>query len=244
MNKPNLCAIILLLLMFSCTRNAENILKDVQISLDSNRISMAIEDLNIILDKFPNDSLAAEAQYKLSIIFNEWENDPKRGYESLELTTLNYPNTKYANLARKKIKNYPDWLFNKAESLRKKKLLKESVVFLSYLLENFGNHNLCSKSQYLMGDIYMNDLRDFETALSQYRKVIKKYPGSNQEPHAQFMIGYIYANIIKDYTLAKREYLLFLSKHENHELSPSVKFEIEFLGKDINEIPALKKIAS
>ena len=244
MNKPNLCAIVLLLLMSSCTRNTEDILKDVQVSLDSNQIDMAIDDLNIILDKFSNDSLAAEAQYKLSIIFNEWKNNPKRGYKSLELTIRNYPNTKYADLARKKIKDYPDWLFNKAESLRKKKLLKESVVFLVYLLENFENHSLCSKSQYLMGDIYMNDLRDFETALLQYRKVIKKYQGSNQEPHAQFMIGYIYANIIKDYTLAKKEYLLFLSKYENHELSPSVKFEIEFLGKDINEIPALKKIAS
>ena len=235
---------MLVFLMSSCSRDAKDIFKDVQISLDSNKLELAIADLNLILDKFPKDSLAPEAQYKLSIIYNEWENNPDNGYVALEATIKNYPKTKQANRAREKIKDYPDWLFNKAESLRKKKLLKESVSFLAYLLKNFENHNLCSKSQYLMGDIYMNDLRDFETALLQYRKVIKKYPGSNEDPHAQFMIGYIYANIVKDYVQAKKEYSLFLSKYENHELSPSVEFEIEFLGKDINEIPALKKITS
>ena len=30
----------------------------------------------------------------------------------------------------------------------------------------------------------MNDLRDFNTAIQEYRKVIEKYSGSEQEPHA------------------------------------------------------------
>ena len=90
----------------------------------------------------------------------------------------------------------------------------------------------------------MNDLRDFNTAIQEYRKVIENYSGSEQEPHALFMIGYVYANILNDTRSAKVEYEEFLSRFPKHELSPSVKFEIEYLGKSVDEIPALKHITS
>jgi len=90
----------------------------------------------------------------------------------------------------------------------------------------------------------MNDLRDFNTAIQEYRKVSEKHKGSDQEPHAQFMIGYIFANVINDFESAKIEYETFLKMYPEHELVPSVQFEIEYLGKNINEIPALKHITS
>ena len=96
----------------------------------------------------------------------------------------------------------------------------------------------------MLGDLYMNDFRDFTTAIQEYRKVIEKYNGSDQEPHALFMIGYIYANIINDDNSARIEYQTFLNRFPEHELSPSVKFEIDYLGKSIEEIPALKHITS
>jgi TolA-binding protein len=96
----------------------------------------------------------------------------------------------------------------------------------------------------MLGDIYMNDFRDFTTAIQEYRKVVEKYGGSPQEPHALFMIGYIYANVVNDSKSAEIEYKEFLKRFPDHELSPSVKFEIEFLGKSIDEIPALKHITS
>ena len=74
--------------------------------------------------------------------------------------------------------------------------------------------------------------------------MIKNYGGSAQEPHALFMIGYIYANIINDNKSAEIEYKSFLNQFPNHELYPSVKFELDFLGKSIEEIPALKHITS
>jgi len=120
----------------------------------------------------------------------------------------------------------------------------ESIENLIYLVKNFPRHELASKAQYIIGDIYMNDLRDFEKALSEYRVVLDKYNGSKEEALAQFMIGYIYANVIKDFDLARKEYQIFLDKFPKHELHPSVKFEIDYLGKDINEIPALKHITS
>ena len=90
----------------------------------------------------------------------------------------------------------------------------------------------------------MNDLRDFEKALEEYRIVLNNYKGSKEESLAQFMIGYIYANVLKDFDKARIEYQVFLDRFPKHELSPSVKFEIDHLGKDINDIPALKHITS
>ncbi|SVA84776.1 uncharacterized protein METZ01_LOCUS137630, partial [marine metagenome] len=57
-------------------------------------------------------------------------------------------------------------------------------------------------------------------------------------------IGYVFANILFDYKSAEIEYMLFLDRFPNHELAPSIRFELENLGKSIDEIPALKHIAS
>ena len=135
-------------------------------------------------------------------------------------------------------------VINKTQSLRKKEMVKEAINNLMYLLDNHSKHNLMPKAQYMLGDIYMNDLRDFNTAIQEYRKVIEKYPGSEQEPHALFMIGYVYANVLNDTKSAKIEYEDFLKRFPKHELSPSVKFEIDYLGKSVDEIPALKHITS
>ena len=41
-------------------------------------------------------------------------------------------------------------------------MTNESINNLIYLVKNFPKHELASKAQYIIGDIYMNDLRDFE----------------------------------------------------------------------------------
>ena len=90
----------------------------------------------------------------------------------------------------------------------------------------------------------MNDLRDFQNAITSYNKVLENFAGSVHEAQAQFMVGYVQANILSDFEQAKVTYEIFLGKFPDHELAPSVQFEIENLGKDINDIPVLKHIAS
>ena len=122
--------------------------------------------------------------------------------------------------------------------------IEESISHLKDLLSHHENDSLSSKAQYLIGNIYMNNLRYFDTTINEYRKVIDNYAGSSQESEALFMIGYIYANILKDSAKAKNEYQTFLTRFPKHDLSPSVQFELDFLGKDIFEAPALKSINS
>ena len=233
-----------IILIVSCTKSAPELLNQAQKSLEENKVELAIDELESLLKNYPGDSLAARAQYKLATIYKNWKNDPHSAFDALQKTVNNYSGSVQAEQAQKELNAFPEWIVNKSDILRKQKLIKEAIQHLIYMTEKYSTNELAPKAQYMIGDIYMNDLRDFETAVQEYRKIIDNYSGSNQEPHAQFMIGYIYANALNDFDKARIEYNEFLKRFPKHELSPSVKFEIDYLGKDINEIPALKHITS
>ena len=237
-------SLLFLLLILGCTKSSVELLKMSEENIQNNEIDLAINDLKLLLKKYPDDSLSSKAQFKLASLYLNWKNDPVSGYKELNNTSMNYGQSIHGKQAEEQIKQFPEYILNKAESLRKQKLLKEAVNHLVYLIENYSQNALASKGQYMLGDLYMNDFRDFTTAIQEYRKVLKEYSESEQEPHALFMIGYIYANILNDEKSARIEYQDFLNRFPNHELSPSVKFEIEYLGKSIEEIPALKHITS
>ncbi len=233
-----------LLLIISCSKPAVEYKEIAEKSLNEEKVELAINNLNLLIEKYPSDSLASYAQYKLALIYLNWKNDLVKGYDALNKTLNEYKNTKQAQMADDQINQFPEWIINQSESLRKRKLIKISINHLEYLVENFSENILAPKAQYMIGDIYMNDLRDFKIAIQEYRKVTDIYSGSSQEPHAQFMIGYIFANVLNDFESAKIEYDNFINQFPQHELVPSVKFELEYLGKNINEIPALKHITS
>ena len=227
-----------------CSKSSIEMFELAEQKLENKQPDLALLDLEKLLDKYPNDSLAANALYKMSTIHLHWNNNLSSGYNALNELVKRFPNSKQGIQAKIDIDEFPESVLNKTQSLRKKEMVKEAINNLVYLLEKHSGHKLMPKAQYMLGDIYMNDLRDFNTAIQEYRKVIEKYSGSEQEPHALFMIGYVYANVLNDTKSAKIEYEDFLKRFPNHELSPSVKFEIDYLGKSVDEIPALKHITS
>ena len=236
--------LVLLILFIGCTKTPKELYELSEANLKNNKADLAIKDLNKLVKNYPNDSLASKAQYKLVTVHLNWKNDPARGYLELGNTVKNYPDTKQGIEAKRDIEQFPEYILNKTESLRKKKQHKDALNHLMFMLDTYPNLDLSSKAQYMLGDIYMNDFRDFKTAIQEYRKVITNFGKSEQEPHALFMIGYIYANIMNDNKSALVEYQQFLERFPNHELAPSVEFEIKYLGKSIEEIPALKHITS
>ena len=226
------------------TLSVERLMEISQFELDQNNAEYAIYVLDELINNHPEDRLASSVQYKIAIIYKNWKSDPSNFIKSLEKTVNNYPNSLHAKMAKKEIASFQEWIINNAETLRKRKMTMESINNLDYLVKNFPKHELASKAQYMVGDIYMNDLKDFEKALTEYKVVLSNYDGSKEEPLAEFMIGYIYANVLKDFKQASKTYQNFLKRFPNHELAPSIKFELDFIGKNINEIPAIKKIKS
>ena len=115
------------MMLISCTKKAPELMEIAQTSLDQNQENQAIDNLNYLLEKYPNDSLASLAQYKLVNIYKNWKHDPEMVSNALDKTVKNYPGTIQAKQAAKEIAGFPEWIINKAETLRKRKLTKESI---------------------------------------------------------------------------------------------------------------------
>lgn len=135
-------------------------------------------------------------------------------------------------------------LFLRAESKRNVSNFPGALEDLESLVTKYPDHSLVAKSRYFIGDIYMNNLKDFHAAVSAYKQVVDLHHGSEMDANAQFMVGFIYANYINDLEKAKEEYSRFLELYPDHNLVKDVNFELQYLGKDINQIPVLKKAAS
>jgi TolA-binding protein len=133
-------------------------------------------------------------------------------------------------------------LWNSARTAQENENYKESISLYQQLVEKYPEDKMAPQAQFIVGDTYMNFLKDFNKAIQSYRDVVKKYPESEFAPKAQFMVGYIYANNLKDLISARAEYRQFKEKYPNHELITAVEFELENLGKDLSEIEALKNI--
>ncbi len=99
----------------------------------------------------------------------------------LKNTVKNHAGSIQGNQAQDELNQFPEYIINKAESLRKRKMLKEAINALMFMTDNFKTEKSSSKAQYMKGDIYMNDIRDFDVAIQEYRKVINNYSGSEQE---------------------------------------------------------------
>ena len=109
-----------LMVLFSCTKKAPKLMEIAQVSLDQNQDDQAIDYLNDLLEKYPDDSLASLAQYKLATIYKSWKNDPKNLFDALKKTVTNYPDT-HKHSGKEGNPSFQDWIINNAETLRKGK---------------------------------------------------------------------------------------------------------------------------
>jgi len=87
-----------------------------------------------------------------------------------------------------------------------------------------------------LATIYAGSKKNFNQAITLYKKIINKYPKSEVTPDAYFALGFIYNNELQDYNNAKLYYTEFINKFPNHEAIESAKFELQFLGKSEDEI--------
>jgi len=87
-----------------------------------------------------------------------------------------------------------------------------------------------------LGIIYSGDKKNYNQAITVYKKIINQYPESKVTADAYFALGFIYSNQLKDYNNAKLYYTEFINKFPEHEAVESAKFEIQYLGKSEEEI--------
>jgi len=131
-------------------------------------------------------------------------------------------------------------LYAEALQFEKQDNFKEAVVIYEQLIKDYPRTNFADSILFKVGQMYSNNLLEFDHAIDAHKRLVKKYPDSRFSAQSLFMIGYHYANSINDTTQARKYYEKFLKEFPEHELASSVRWELDHLGQDINEIDFLK----
>jgi len=131
-------------------------------------------------------------------------------------------------------------LYSDAEEMINQDKFEEALKDLQRVEKKFPENELAPKSVYRMAELYMNEMKDLNSAIETYQKVADNYSESTYGAKSRFMAGFLLANNTSRFDEAKAQYELFLTTYPNDELTSAVQFEMENLGKDIDEIPQLK----
>ncbi|MDZ7264280.1 MAG: tetratricopeptide repeat protein [candidate division KSB1 bacterium] len=117
---------------------------------------------------------------------------------------------------------------------------KEAIRVMDEAVNSYPEQGFADSLLFRMGQLYSNNLSDFEMSIASHKRLIEKFPQSTISAQSLFLIGYHYANSLQDTANARIYYERFLKKYPDHELASSVKWELDHLGQDINEIEFLK----
>ena len=123
----------------------------------------------------------------------------------------------------------PKELYTRSQKLRKKNI-ESSILVLDNIVNSFKESKYATRSQFLKAEIYMNDLKDFNAAIREYKAVVKLFPTSAQAQDSQYMVSYIYGSVLENKKQAKKEYKSFLKKYPSSRLVSAVRLELKQLN--------------
>ena len=124
--------------------------------------------------------------------------------------------------------NYSN-IFELAENHRSNAEFMLCIKNLNQIINECKDNNLRQRAQFLIADIYMNDVKNYPYALDEFRKVLSLKIDNNLNKKSLFMYSYICSNYLDMYTDAYDSYKVFLELYPNDELVPSVLYEIDQL---------------
>ena len=123
----------------------------------------------------------------------------------------------------------PEKLWNDARLFRSDNKMKQCIINLESIITEYPQHDFAAKAQFQKAEIYLNDMKDFDSAIEEFRRVIIQYPDHNAAKNSLFMIAYVYNNYLNAYSHAIENYNLFMTKYPDDELMPSVQYELDGL---------------
>ena len=51
--------------------------------------------------------------------------------------------------------------------------MQESITIFKEIISTYPHHDLAAEAQFQIADIYLNDVKDFEIAIEEFKEVIK-----------------------------------------------------------------------
>ena len=113
-----------------------------------------------------------------------------------------------------------------ALDLRKDKDFMSSINIFESLFTQHPNSKYAPMSMYQIGDIYLNDIKNYELALEKFNNVNEKFPNSESGKISLFLCGYISNNYLQEFSDAFIYYNRFKEAYPNDSLIFSVDYEL------------------
>jgi len=137
--------------------------------------------------------------------------------------------------------NNIDLEIEKSNEYRIEKEFAKAITILKSIEKKYAKSNDLEKVNFLLGEIYLNDIKDYNYAIEEFKKISID---PNLYAKSTFMIGYIYSNNLNEYSMAIEYYKKFIDNFQGHDLYPSVEYELEQLSQFEKVIDSLNVIAN
>ena len=132
-----------------------------------------------------------------------------------------------------------DQLWEDAEAFRQQEDLGAAISKLMEIKEKYPKSKKAAEAQFMVGEIYLNDVKNYEISLEEFQTVIHDYPKSEMAEKATFMVGYIYTNYLQAFSDGIEYYQKFLKDYPKSELVDAVNYELNSLEVVTNQISDL-----
>lgn len=127
-----------------------------------------------------------------------------------------------------------------AKRFERDEQFEKAISNFEEIVKNYPQAPNVDSVLFRIGQIYSNNMSDFNSSVKTHDRLIKQCPESQLAAQSLFMMGYHYANSIGNLDSAKIYYKKFIDQYPENELVNSVKWELEHLGQDINDIDFLQ----
>ena len=78
----------------------------------------------------------------------------------------------------------PEKLWEQVKLFRSEKNLKDAIATCKLILKEHPKNEFASTALFQVGDIYLNDVQDFDFAIQYFQEVVDKYPESKETEKA------------------------------------------------------------
>jgi len=173
-----------------------------------NELSIAMQGYTEITEKYPKTEASAQAYYRLGDIYQDKFGDlaeAQRMYESCKNENPSLPIAKEALTQSANISKIEEYQRELSEEATEKS----------------------SKTLFLLGELYLLQMDQPDSALDEYLALAEKFPQSEYAPKSLYAAAWIWENVKKDTVEAEKLYRRILNEYPQSEYK---KAALEFLN--------------
>ena len=112
--------------------------------------------------------------------------------------------------------------------------LTQAFDLFADFLERYPDHERAASALKTLA-MLTQQRGDMEGAVEHYKRLLTRYPNSEQADEAQFMIGFIYEEYLGDLDRARSAYEMVIERFPNSELAANARQLLPHLGRPPEE---------